>query len=135
MAYKNIMAGSDKQREEINRKLVSMQMEMIGKTYQDAMDTPEFWRVYTLTTAQTEAWRKDALKLIQKTFKCNRRRGEMTLGMFELNLGLRIHDEWEGEEFFDTTHIHTTIPPDAYILKDQQPTFWQKVKKLFVGYY
>jgi hypothetical protein len=141
MAYNNIMAGSEKQREEINRKLVSMQMEMIGLTYQDAMDTPEFWRVYTLTTEQTVTWRKDALKLIQKTFKCNKRRAEMTLGMFELNLGLRIHDEWDGEYFwnvdkrFDTTHINTTIPPDAYILKDQQLTFWQKIKKFFVGFY
>jgi len=147
------MAGTEKQREEINRKLVSMQMELIGLTYEDAMNTPEFWRVYTLTTEQTVAWRKDALKLIQKTFKCNKRRAEMTLGMFELNLGLRIHDEWEGDYFFDvdkrfdTTHIRTTILPDAYILgmdaynpeahilKDQQPTFWQKVKKFFVGYY
>ena len=135
------MAGTEKQREEINRKLVSMQMEMIGKTYQDAMDTPEFWRVYTLTTEQTEAWRKLAIPLIKKTFKCNKARAEMTLGMFELNLGLRIHDEWEGEYFFDvdkrfdTTHIRTTIPPEAHILKDQQPTFWQKVKKFFVGYY
>ncbi len=129
------MAGTEKQREEINRKLVSMQMEIIGLTYEDAVNTPEFWRIYTLTTEQTVAWRKDALKLIQKTFKCNKRRAEMIMGMFELNLGLRIHDEWEGEEFFDTTHIHTTIPPDAYILKDQQPTFWQKIKKFFVGYY
>ena len=135
MAYNNIMAGSEKQREEINRKLVSMQMEMIGLTYQDAMDTPEFWRVYTLTTEQTEAWRKLAIPLIKKTFKCNKGRAEMTLGMFELNLGLRIHDEWEGEEVFDTTHIHTTIPPEAQLLKDQQPTFWQKIKKFFVGYY
>lgn len=135
------MAGSEKQREEINRKLVSMQMELIGLSYEDAMNTPEFWRVYTLTTEQAEAWRKDALKLIQKTFKCNKKRAEMTLGMFELNLGLRIHDEWNEEYFlyvdkrFDTTHIRTTIPPEAHILKDQQPTFWQKVKKFFVGYY
>jgi hypothetical protein len=129
MAYKNIMAGSDKQREEINRKLVSMQMEMIGLTYQDAMDTPEFWRVYTLTTEQTLEWRKVAIPLIKKTFKCNKRRAEMTLGMFELNLGLRVEDP------IDTTYIHTTIPPEAHILKDQQPTFWQKVKKFFTGYY
>ena len=129
MAYNNIMAGSEKQREEINRKLVSMQMEMIGLTYQDAMDTPEFWRVYTLTTEQTEAWRKLAIPLIKKTFKCNKRRAEMTLGMFELNLGLRVEDP------IDTTYIHTTIPPDAQLLKDQQPTLWQKVKKFFVGYY
>jgi hypothetical protein len=135
------MAGTEKQREEINRKLVSMQMELIGLSYEDAMNTPEFWRVYTLTTEQVEAWRKDALKLIQKTFKCNKSRAEMTLGMFEFNLGLRIHDEWDEEYFwnvdkrFDTTHIRTTIPPEAQLLKDQQPTFWQKVKKFFIGYY
>ena len=129
MAYNNIMAGSEKQREEINRKLVTMQMEMIGLTYQDAMDTPEFWRVYTLTTEQTLEWRKVAIPLIKKTFKCNKRRAEMTLGMFELNLGLRVEDP------IDTTHIHTTIPPEAHILKDQQPTFLQKMKKFFRGYY
>ena len=129
MAYNNIMAGSDKQQEEINKKLVTMQMEMIGLTYQDAMDTPEFWRVYTLTTEQTLEWRKLAIPLIKKTFKCNKRRAEMTLGMFELNLGLRVEDP------IDTTHIHTTIPPEAHMLKDQQPTFLQKMKKFFRGYY
>jgi len=142
------MAGTDKQREEINRKLVSMQMEMIGLTYQDAVDTPEFWRVYTLTTEQTEAWRKLALPLIKKTFKCNKTRAQSTMGWFELNLGLR---EYNPEEV-DTTYIHTTIPPDkeidcsvyvthttipseAQLLKDQQPTFLQKMKKFFRGYY
>jgi hypothetical protein len=125
------MAGTDKQREEINRKLVSMQMEMIGLTYDDAVNTPEFWRVYTLTTAQTLEWRKLALPLIKKTFKCNKRRAELTMGMFELNLGLR---EYNPEEV-DTTHIHTTIPPEAHMLKDQQPSFLQKMKKFFRGYY
>ena len=125
------MAGSDKQREEINRKLVTMQMEMIGLTYQDAVDTPEFWRVYTLTTEQTEVWRKAALPLIKKTFKCNKTRAQSTMGWFELNLGLREYNP----EKVDTTHIHTTIPPEAHMLKDQQPTFLQKVKKFFRGYY
>jgi len=89
------MAGTEKQREKNKRKLVYMQMELIGLKYEDAMNTPEFWRVYTLTTEQTELWRKDAMKLIQKTFKCNKRRAEMTLATFDLNFGLRIHDEWE----------------------------------------
>ena len=124
------MAGTEKQREEINRKLVSMQMELIGLTYEDAMNTPEFWRVYTLTTEQAITWRKGALKLIQKTFKCNKRKAEITMAAFEINLGLRIEDVP-----VETTYIHTTIPPEAYILKDQQPTFWQKVKKFFIGYY
>jgi hypothetical protein len=76
------------------------------------------------------------MKLIQKTFKCNKRRAEMTLATFEVNLGLRIHDEWNGEDFWlGPEPVRTTIPPDAYILKDQQPTFWQRVRKFFVGYY
>jgi len=132
------MAGTEKQREEINRKLVTMQMELIGKTYQDAMDTPEFWRVYTLTTEQTETWRKDAIKLIQKTFKCNRKKALLTMNMFELQLGLRIYDGPIMTTCYDTSSIpefRTTIPPEAYILKDQQPTFWQKVKKFFIGFY
>jgi hypothetical protein len=61
------------------------------------------------------------------------------MGMFELNLGLREHNPpiVEDEYFYDvdareTAHIHTTIPPNAYILKDQQLTFWQKVKKFFM---
>jgi len=120
------MAGTEKQREEINRKLVSMQMELIGLTYEDAMNTPEFWRVYTLTTEQTEEWRKEANKLIQKTFKCNKTTAEKTRGWFELNLGLRIYDTP-----VDTTHMHTTIPPSAYLLKDQESTFLQRVKKFF----
>jgi hypothetical protein len=53
------------------------------------------------------------------------------MGWFELNLGLR---EYNPEEI-NTTHIHTTIPPEAHMLKDQQPTFLQKVKKFFRGYY
>lgn len=122
------MAGTEKQREEINRKLVSMQMEVIGLTYEDAMNTPEFWRVYTLTTEQAQTWRKSAIKLIQKTFKCNKTKATLIMNMFETDLGLRVEDPV-------TTYIHTTIPPDAYILKDQQPTFWQKVKKFFIGYY
>ena len=113
------MAGTEKQREAINRKLVAMQMEMIGLTYEDAMNTPEFWRVYTLTTAQTEEWRKKALPLIRKTFKVNKSRGEMIMATFELSLGLRIYDPVE--------------KPTAYLL--EKPTFWQKVKKFFIGYY
>jgi hypothetical protein len=54
----------------------------------------------------------------------------MVRAIFEIKLGLRIEDAP-----IETTYIHTTIPPEAYILKDQQPTFWQKVKKFFIGYY
>jgi hypothetical protein len=115
------MAGTEKQREEINRKLVSMQMEMIGLTYEDAMNTTEFWRVYTMTKDQAEAWRKQALPLIRKTFKVNKSRGEMIMAMFELDLGLRIDD---GRELFESQ-----MKPQAYLL--EKLTLWQKIKNFF----
>jgi predicted metallo-beta-lactamase superfamily hydrolase len=108
------MAGTEKQREEINRKLVSMQMEMIGKTYDDAMNTPEFWRVYTLTTEQNEEWRKKALLLIKKTFKINSTKARSIMDFFELQLGLRVYD-----------------PPKPTTYYIHKPTLWQKIKNFF----
>lgn len=131
------MAGTEKQREEVNRKLVSMQMEMIGKTYQDAMDTPEFWRIYSLTTAQTLEWRKVALPLIKKTFKCNRHRAELVMGMFELNLGLR---EFNPDDVNDIYYEKVTIPDtgETTTLKfepvKEKLSIWQKIKKFFIGF-
>lgn len=125
------MAGTEKQREEINRKLVTMQMEMIGKTYQDAMDTPEFWRVYTLTTEQTEEWRKRALPLIKKTFKVNATKAKTIMNSFELSLGLRVDDNYYEEVVIPTTTSTTTL---VFKPIKKKLTFWQKVRKFFIGY-
>ena len=125
------MAGTNKQREEINRKLVSMQMEMIGLTYEDAMNTPEFWRVYTLTTEQTEEWRKKALPLVKKTFKINTAKAKSIIAFFEGTLGLRIYDPIEIED----TVFNTPPPPVDLFWTKPEPTFWQKVKKFFIGFY
>ncbi len=125
------MAGTDKQREEINRKLVAMQMEMIGKTYEDAMETPEFWRVYTLTTEQLEEWRKKALPVIKKTFKINATKARSIMDFFELTLGLRIDDNFYEEVVIPTTTSTTTL---VFKPIKKKLTFWQKVKKFFIGY-
>ena len=127
------MAGTEKQREEINRKLVSMQIEMIGLTYEDAMNTTEFWRIYRLTTEQTEEWRKKALPLIRKTFKVNKSRGEMIMATFEVTLGLRIDDNYYEEVINPTTSTSTTLVFKP-IKKKKELTLWQKIKKFFIGY-
>lgn len=124
------MAGTQKQREEINRKLVSMQMEMIGLTYEDAMNTPEFWRVYTLTTEQTEEWRKKALALIKKTFKINTIKAKAIMDFFELNLGLRVYDLVEA----DDSIFNLPPPPEDLFWTKPEPTLWQKIKKFFIGF-
>lgn len=125
------MAGTEKQREEIVRKLVDMQMRMIGLTYEDAMNTPEFWRVYSLTSEQTKEWRKQALPLIKKTFKINTTKATLTMHMFELDLGLREDDNYYEQVVNPTTSTTTTL-----VFKPIKPklTFWQKVRKFFIGY-
>lgn len=122
------MAGTNKQREEINRTLVSMQMEKIGLTYEDAVNTPEFWRVYTLTTEQSEEWRKDALKLIQKTFKCNKKAAERTRAWFEVSLGLRIYD---GPEPVVEKIIEEPKPIVEQMIEEQYKieSLWVKIKR------
>lgn len=131
------MAGTEKQREEINRKLVSMQMELIGLTYEDAVNTPEFWKVYSLTTAQTLEWRKAALPLIKKTFKCNKRRAELTMAMFELNLGLReFNPEDKDDIYYEEVTNPTTSTTTTLVFKPikKELTLWQKIKKFFIGF-
>jgi hypothetical protein len=125
------MAGTEKQREEINRKLVTMQMEMIGLTYEDAMNTPEFWRVYSLTPTQEEEWRKKALPLIKKTFKCNKQKALLTMHFFELNLGLRTDFS---EEEVNTTTTTTTVVVKQ-VVKRFKPTWKQRIRKFFTGMY
>jgi hypothetical protein len=126
------MAGTEKQREEINRKLVTMQMEMIGLTYEDAMNTPEWYRVYSLTPEQEEEWRRKALPLIKKTFKCNKQKALLTMHFFELNLGLRT-DLSEQEEVNTTTTTTTVVVKQ--VVKRFKPTWKQRIRKFFTGMY
>lgn len=80
------MAGSNKQREELAKNLVSLSMEIIGKTYDDAMNTPEFWLVYRFTPTQFLRYRTKAMFLIRKTLKCNKKKAEFVFDRFEYNL-------------------------------------------------
>ena len=126
------MAGTEKQREEINRKLVTMQMEMIGLTYEDAMNTPEWYRVYSLTPEQEEEWRRKALPLIKKTFKCNKQKALLTMHFFELNLGLRT--DFSEQEEVNTTTTTTTLVVKQ-VVKRFKPTWKQRIRKFFTGMY
>lgn len=85
--------ASQKQRDELAITLVTMQMEMIGLTYQDALNTPEWWRVYSITREQEEEFKKKALPLIKKVLRCNRFIAEKTLNWFLFDLGIRVEEK------------------------------------------
>lgn len=85
--------ASQKQRDELPSKLVSLMMETIGKTYEDAMSTPEFWRVFSMRPSQMGLFKHKAVFLIRKTLRCNRTKAEQVFDLFWMDLGLRLEEE------------------------------------------
>lgn len=70
--------------------LVEYQLEMVGKSMQEALMTPEWYNDWTITYQQHEELMKYAIPLIKKIFKCNKKRAEGIFGWFDLQFGLRI---------------------------------------------
>jgi len=79
-------------RENIGDHLVSYQLEMVGKSMQEAYMTKEWYSKWTMTTEQHEVFKAYALPLIKKVFKCNKSKAENTFDWFDLQFGLRIKD-------------------------------------------
>jgi hypothetical protein len=79
-------------RENIAEHLVDYQLEMVGKSMQEAHMTREWYSKWTMTTEQHEAFKAYAIPLLKKVFKCNKSRAEDTFNWFDLKFGLRIKD-------------------------------------------
>jgi hypothetical protein len=77
-------------RENIGEHLVDYQLEMVGKSIQEAHMTKEWYSKWTMTEEQHEAFKAYALPLIKKVFKCRKERAESTFQWWDLQFGLRI---------------------------------------------
>lgn len=77
-------------RENIAMHLVERQMHVIGLTYEDAESTTEWFEEYTMTQEQYLEFKKYAVALMKKVFKCNKRIAEANFDWWNLNWGLRI---------------------------------------------
>jgi len=80
-------------RENIAEHLVDYQLEMVGKSMQEAHMTREWYSKWTMTTEQHEVFKAYALPLIKKVFKCNKSKAENTFDWFDLQFGLRVSDK------------------------------------------
>lgn len=80
-------------RETILNHLVEYQLNMIGKDLLCTLDDDMWYFNFTMTQAEHEEFRKYAIKLIRKTFRCNRVKGEKTFDWFNLQFGLRIKNK------------------------------------------
>ena len=79
-------------RENVAEHLVDYQLEMVGKSTQEAYMTKEWYSKWTMTTEQHEAFKAYAIPLLKKVFKCRKERAESTFNWFDLQFGLRIKD-------------------------------------------
>jgi hypothetical protein len=77
-------------RENISEHLLDYQLDMIGKSIQEAHMTREWYNKWTMTQEQHDAFKAYALPLLKKVFKCNKSRAESTFDFFDLQFGLRI---------------------------------------------
>lgn len=80
-------------RTNIAEHLIRYQLEMIGKTYEEAQNDDMWFFNWTMTDEQYDQFKAYAIPLIKKVFKCNRAKAESTFGWFTLEFGLRIKNE------------------------------------------
>jgi hypothetical protein len=78
-------------RENIAEHLIDYQLEMVGKSMQEAYMTKDWQSKWTMTQEQYDQFKAYALPLIKKVFKCNRSRAESTF-QWVLQFGLHIKD-------------------------------------------
>lgn len=77
-------------RDNIVRHLVEYELAMVGKTMMDTLNDDKWYFNITMTREQFAEFKLYAVKLIRKTFKCNKLNGEARFDSFNLALGLRI---------------------------------------------
>jgi hypothetical protein len=77
-------------RTNIAEHLTKYQLEMIGKTWEEAQKDDMWFFNWTMTQKQADQLRAYAIPLIKKVFKCNRQKAEATFSWFFFESGLRL---------------------------------------------
>ena len=77
-------------RETIAEHLIRYQLEMVGKTWEDALADEQWYYNITMTEEQFDEFMKYALPLVKKVYRCNKARAQKTMDWFNLQFGLRI---------------------------------------------
>jgi len=78
-------------RENIAEHLIRYQLEMVGKTWEDAMADQQWYYNFTMTQNQFDQFMAYALPLVKKVLRCNKSKAQTALDWFNLQFGLRIY--------------------------------------------
>lgn len=77
-------------RTNIQDHLIEYQLNMVGKTIEDAKKDDMWFYNFTMTPKQHELFKSYAIPLLRKVFKFNKTKAERTFQWFDLGYGLRI---------------------------------------------
>jgi len=72
--------------------LVNVQLKMVNRTMFEAMQNPDWFHEWTMTTEQYEKLKAYAIPLLKKVFKFNTNKAKSTFDFFILQYGLKIKD-------------------------------------------
>ena len=78
-------------RQNIAEHLVRYQLEMVDKTWDDAMADEQWYYNITMTQDQFDEFMDYAIPLVKKVLKCNKSTAQRALDWFNLQFGLRIY--------------------------------------------
>lgn len=79
-------------RDDVTNHLLEYQLNMVGKTIEQAKELEDWYYRWTITTKQAEMFKSYAIPLIRKIFKVNKTTAEKTFAWFDLGYGLRVKD-------------------------------------------
>lgn len=80
-------------RQNIAEHLLEYQFRMIGKTVQEAIADKEWLQKWSFTQEEADKFKKYAISLIKRVFKCNKSKASSTFDFFNLQWGLRIENK------------------------------------------
>jgi len=72
--------------------LIEYQLNMVGKTVEEAKKDDMWFFNWTITQDQADEFKNYAIPLLKKVFKCNKSRAEGIFSWFSLEFGLRVKD-------------------------------------------
>lgn len=76
----------------ITEHLIEYELNMVGKTINEAKSDPTWYSTNTFTRSQYEVFKSYAIPLLRKVFKFNKKKAEETFGWFDIQYGLRVKD-------------------------------------------
>lgn len=79
-------------RANIAEHLLEYQLSLIGKTVKEAICNKEWLREWSLPKEKSEEFKKYAIPLIKKVFKCNKGKATSTFNWWDLNWGLKTEN-------------------------------------------